>query len=205
MRLHTRHNTLRTRHNTLNSHRHDKLKLAPSPACLCGQTDQTTEHVLQRCPLCKVTREDVWPVSTPLTTKLYGAQAGAGEDDFIYLLSGPDHVVCKRQEEEEAKEDTAPRCACSSDAAGPAVPVIAFNADNEEVTKHMNRLRWLTILFSRMCTCRTLDAGKDCAVEAISRHQRRLLWLLSECDCQCFGQWCRFHNLDTVQPKCTKA
>ena len=62
------------RHNRLNSHMHRKLKLAPSPTCPCGQEEQTTEHVLQRCPLYKATREDVWPVSTPLTTKLYGCK-----------------------------------------------------------------------------------------------------------------------------------
>ena len=55
---------LRTGHNRLNSHTHGKLKLAYSPVCLCGQEDQTTEHVLQRCPLHKVTR-DVWPVPLP--------------------------------------------------------------------------------------------------------------------------------------------
>ena len=65
---------LRIGHNRLNSHMHHKLKLAPSPTCPCGQEDQTTEHVLQRCPLYKATREDVWPVSTPLTTKLYGCK-----------------------------------------------------------------------------------------------------------------------------------
>ena len=53
---------------------HRKLKLASSPNCLCGQEDQTTGHVLQRCPLHKVTREDVWRVSTPLTTKLYSCK-----------------------------------------------------------------------------------------------------------------------------------
>ena len=65
---------LRTGHNRPNSHMHGKLKLAPSPACPYGQEDQTTEHVLQRCPLHKATREDVWPVSTPLMTKLYGCK-----------------------------------------------------------------------------------------------------------------------------------
>ena len=65
---------LRTGHNRLNSHMHRKLKLAPSPTCPCGQEEQTTEHVLQRCPLYKATREDVWPLSTSLTTKLYGCK-----------------------------------------------------------------------------------------------------------------------------------
>ena len=65
---------LRTGQNRLNSLMHGKLKLVPSPTCPCGQEDQTTEHVLQRCPLHKTTRDGVWPVNTPLTTKLYGSQ-----------------------------------------------------------------------------------------------------------------------------------
>ena len=65
---------LRTGHNRLNSHMHRKLKLAPSPTCPCGREEQTVEHVLQRCPLYEATREDVWPVSTSLTTKLYGCR-----------------------------------------------------------------------------------------------------------------------------------
>ena len=65
---------LRTGHNRLNSHVHSKLKLASSPTCPCDQEDQTTEHVLQRCPLHKATREDVWPVNTSLMTKLYGCK-----------------------------------------------------------------------------------------------------------------------------------
>ena len=65
---------LRTGHNRLNSHMHPKLKLAPSPTCPCGREEQTVEHVLQRCPLYEATREDVWPVSTSLTTKLNGCK-----------------------------------------------------------------------------------------------------------------------------------
>ena len=65
---------LRTGHNRLNSHIHRKLKLEPSPTCPCGQEEHTTEHVLQRCPFHKATREDVWPVSTSLTIKLYGCK-----------------------------------------------------------------------------------------------------------------------------------
>ena len=65
---------LRTGHNRLNSHMHRKLKLAPSSTCPCGREEQTVEHVLQRCPLYEATREDVWPVSTSLTTKLYGCK-----------------------------------------------------------------------------------------------------------------------------------
>ena len=87
---------LRTGHNILNSHMHRRLKLAPSPTCPCGQEDQTTEHVLQRRPIHKAKREDVWAVD-PLEDKTR-MQAGAGEDDFIHLSSGPDSVACERQE-----------------------------------------------------------------------------------------------------------
>ena len=74
---------LRTGHGRLYSHIHGKLKLAPSPICPCGQEDQTTEHVQQRCPLYKVTREDVWPVITPLTTKRYGYKQELEKTSFI--------------------------------------------------------------------------------------------------------------------------
>ena len=59
-----------------NNRLHRTLKLVSSPICLCGQEDKTAEHFffLQRCPLHKSTREDVWPVSTPLTTKFYGCK-----------------------------------------------------------------------------------------------------------------------------------
>ena len=100
---------LRTGHNRLNSHMHRKLKLAPSPTCPCGREEQTVEHVLQRCPLYEATREDVWPVSTSLTTKLR-LQAGAGEDNVIHLPSDLDRVDCERQEEEVEPQ---PLCAPS--------------------------------------------------------------------------------------------
>ena len=60
-----------------------KLKLVPSPTCPCGQEDQTTKHVLQRCPLHKATREGVWPVSTPLKTKLYSCKELDKTTSFI--------------------------------------------------------------------------------------------------------------------------
>ena len=65
---------LHTGHNRLISHMHSKLKLAPSPTCPCGQENQTIEHVLQRCPLHKATRGNVWPVSTTMTIKLHGCK-----------------------------------------------------------------------------------------------------------------------------------
>ena len=41
---------LRTSHNILNSHMHRNINLVPSLLCTCGTEDQTTEHILQRCP-----------------------------------------------------------------------------------------------------------------------------------------------------------
>ena len=72
-----------TGHNRLNSHMHHKLKLAPSLACPCRQEEQTTKHVLQRSPHHKTTREDVWPVSTSLMTKLYSCKQELKTTSFI--------------------------------------------------------------------------------------------------------------------------
>ena len=85
----------RTGHNRLNSHVHRKLKLAPCPNCPCGQEDQIKEHILQRCPLSDARREDVWPVSTAMTTELYGfeLQSGAVAKDRIYHASCPGREV----------------------------------------------------------------------------------------------------------------
>ena len=90
---------LRTGRNRLNSHTHGKLKLAYSPVCLCGQEDQTTEHVLQNVPFTKL-QEMCGPYHSPDDQTLR-LQAGAREDDFIHLPSGADRVACERQEEEE--------------------------------------------------------------------------------------------------------
>ena len=92
---------LRTGHNRLNSHMHHKLKLAPSPTCPCGREEQTAEHVLQRCPLCKATREDVWPVSTSLTTKLYGCKQELEKTTSFISRAALNRVDCDRQEEED--------------------------------------------------------------------------------------------------------
>ena len=64
---------LRSGHNRLNTHMHRKLKIVPSPTCPCGEEDQTTEHVLQRCNRHESERIAQWPSTTPLHQKLYGA------------------------------------------------------------------------------------------------------------------------------------
>ena len=63
---------LRSGHNSLNAHMHRKLKIVPSPTCPCGEEDQTTEHVLQRCNRHQPERIAQWPSATPLHQKLYG-------------------------------------------------------------------------------------------------------------------------------------
>ena len=63
---------LRTGHNRLNSHMHRKMNLVPSPLCTCGTEDQTTEHILQRCPAYQHLRQQTWLDGTSLHQKLYG-------------------------------------------------------------------------------------------------------------------------------------
>ena len=63
---------LRTGHNRLNSHMHRRMNIVPSPLCTCGTEDQTTEHILQRCPACQHVRQHIWSDGTSLHQKLYG-------------------------------------------------------------------------------------------------------------------------------------
>ena len=93
-----------TGHNRLNSHMHRKMKLAPSPACPCGQEEQTTEHVrstkMPSLQSYKRRRVACQHFPDDQTLRL---QTGAGEDDTIHLPSGLDRVDCERLEEEEGK------------------------------------------------------------------------------------------------------
>jgi ribonuclease HI len=63
---------LRTGHNRLNKHMY-KLRLSDTPMCTCGLSEQTSEHVLQDCPLYTHLRKTYWPNDSTLNSKLYGA------------------------------------------------------------------------------------------------------------------------------------
>ena len=52
---------------------HVRVMIVPSPTCPCGEEDQTTEHVLQRCNKHQPERIAQWPSATPLHHKLYGS------------------------------------------------------------------------------------------------------------------------------------
>ena len=63
---------LRTGHNRLNAHMYKKMKLVPSSMCICNIEDQTTQHILHRCPNHTNIRNQLWPDNTTLQQKLYG-------------------------------------------------------------------------------------------------------------------------------------
>ena len=63
---------LRTGHNRLNAHMYKKMNLVPSSMCICNIEDQTTQHILQRCPNHTNIRNQLWPDNTTLQQKLYG-------------------------------------------------------------------------------------------------------------------------------------
>ena len=65
---------LRTGHNRLNHHMFRKLNLVISPLCPCGEEDQDTAHVLQRCKNLLALRKEIWPQPTSLQEKLYGTE-----------------------------------------------------------------------------------------------------------------------------------
>ena len=89
-------------HYRLNSHMHSKLKLAPSPTCLCGQKDQTTRARSTKMPPSQSYKRRYVACQHFPDDQTLQLQAGAGEDDVIHLPSGLDRVVCERQGEEDA-------------------------------------------------------------------------------------------------------
>ena len=64
---------LRTKHNRLRHHLFHKFRIGETDQCPCGTGSQTTEHILQTCPLLDTRRRKVWPEPVPETQKLYGA------------------------------------------------------------------------------------------------------------------------------------
>ena len=65
---------LRTDHNRLNHHLYSKLRIGHTEQCPCGTGSQTTEHLLQSCPLYQQPTKGIWPDHTPVARKPYGGQ-----------------------------------------------------------------------------------------------------------------------------------
>ena len=63
---------LRTGHNRLRHHLFTKFHIGESEQCPCKTGSQTTEHLLQSCPLYRTHRDRTWPEPTPVARKLYG-------------------------------------------------------------------------------------------------------------------------------------
>ena len=59
--------------NRLNHHMYTKFHIGTTEQCPCGTGSQTTEHLLQSCPLYKALRQMTWPDHTPVARKLYGS------------------------------------------------------------------------------------------------------------------------------------
>ena len=64
---------LRKGHNRLNHHLYSKLQISHTEQCPCGTGSQTTEHLLQSCPIYKLLRKGIWQDHTPIACKLYGS------------------------------------------------------------------------------------------------------------------------------------
>ena len=60
-------------HNRLIHHLYSNLPIGHAEQCLCGTGSQTTEHLLQSCPLYELLRKGIWPDHTPVAHKLYGS------------------------------------------------------------------------------------------------------------------------------------
>ena len=62
---------LRTGHTYLNYHLYSQLHSGHTEQCPCSTESQTTEHLLQSCPLYKPPSKGIWPDHTPVVHKLY--------------------------------------------------------------------------------------------------------------------------------------
>ena len=62
---------LRTGHSRLNYHLYSKLRIGYTELCPCGIGGQTTEHLLQSCPIYKPLRKGIWSDHSPVARKLY--------------------------------------------------------------------------------------------------------------------------------------
>ena len=62
-----------TGHNRLNYHLYSKLRIGHTEQCPCGTGSQTTEHLLQSCPIYEPLRKGIWPDHTPVARKLCGS------------------------------------------------------------------------------------------------------------------------------------
>ena len=52
---------------------YSKLRIGHTEQCPCGTGSQTTEHLLQSCPICEPLRKGIWPDHTAVARKLYGS------------------------------------------------------------------------------------------------------------------------------------
>ena len=64
---------LRTGHNCLSYYPYSKLCISHAQQCPCGTGSQTTDHLLQSCPLYKPLGRGIWPDHTLIAGKLYSS------------------------------------------------------------------------------------------------------------------------------------
>ena len=64
---------LMTGYHRLSYHLYSKLRINHTEQCPCGTGSQTTEHLLQSCPIYEPLRKGIWPDDTPVARKLYGS------------------------------------------------------------------------------------------------------------------------------------
>ena len=85
---------LRSGHNRLNSHMHIKMNLVPSPLCTCGTEDQTTEHILLRCPAYQYLRQHNNMVRRNIITpEAVWGERRTREDSWLHSAGWPIRVI----------------------------------------------------------------------------------------------------------------
>ena len=82
---------------------YQRLNLVQSPICTCGTENQTTEHILQKCPAYQHLRQQIWSDGTSLHQKLYGKKEELERTVGFIQQDGLSVQSSEREEKEERK------------------------------------------------------------------------------------------------------
>ena len=87
---------LRTGHNRLNYRLYSKLRIGHTEQCPCGTGSQTTEHLLQSCPIYEPLRKGIWPDHTPVALQALRKPEGPAMHCHLHWGDWSFHLMNKK-------------------------------------------------------------------------------------------------------------
>ena len=157
----------RSGHSRLNAHMHRKLKIVPTPTCPCGEEDQTTEHVLQRCNRHQPERIAQWSSAIPLHQKLYGGMEDLKKTTNYITAAG---LVVQAKEKKKSSSNMKPDLFLFILSAVVRLIFLVFMMQHFLVWNRTRLCKLLELFLSRV-----LDFRRFCHLFISSRLQRFLL------------------------------